>query len=97
MERGARAVEEERGRVDVDALTAAGRLAALERVHAVEPPEPGLAGALDWSSRARGAVFVVRGGLEQERERIVREAEELGATLLGEQVYTVKALVDRLS
>ena len=75
---------------------AAERLGRLERVHEVEPPRPGLAGALDWTSRARAAVFVVRSGLEQERERIVREAEELGVALLGEQVYTVRALVDRL-
>src|SRR5205807_250420 len=56
----------------------------------VEPPAPGLAAVLDWSSRARGAVFVARGGLEQERERIVREAQELGATFLGEQFSTVR-------
>jgi hypothetical protein len=93
----AEAAEAERGRVDAEALAAASRLAALERVHEVAPPRPGLAGALDWTSRARAAVFVVRSGLEQERDRIVREAEELGAALLGEQVYTVKALVDRLS
>lgn len=96
VEREATDAAAERDRVDADAQAAAARLAALERVHEVEPPAPGLAGALDWTSRARAAVFVVRSGLEQERERIVREAEELGLALLGEQVYTVKALVDRL-
>jgi len=96
VEREAAAAEAERGRVDADAVAAAERLAELERVHEVDLPRPGLAGALDWTSRARAAVFVVRSGLEQERERIVREAEELGAALLGEQVYTVRALVDRL-
>ena len=96
VEREAGAAEAERGCVDADALAAAERLGRLERVHEVEPPRPGLAGALDWTSRARAAVFVVRSGLEQERERIVREAEELGVALLGEQVYTVRALVDRL-
>jgi hypothetical protein len=97
VEREAGAAEAQRGCVDADALAAAERLGRLERVHEVEPPRPGLAGALDWTSRARAAVFVVRSGLEQERERIVREAEELGVALLGEQVYTVRALVERLS
>jgi chromosome segregation ATPase len=97
VERDGDAAEGERDRIDLDTRAAAARLAALERVHEVEPPAPGLAGALDWTSRARAAVFVVRSGLELERERIVREAEELGAALLGEQVYTVKALVERVS
>jgi hypothetical protein len=96
VEREAAAAEAERDHVDADARVLSERLAALERLHQVEPPSAGLAGALDWTSRARAAVFVARSGLEQERERIVREAEELGAALLGEQVYTVKALVDRL-
>jgi chromosome segregation ATPase len=96
LERNAAAAESERERLDTDARAAAERLAALERVHAVAAPRPGLAGVLDWSSRARAAVFVARSGLEQERERVVREAGELGASLLGEQIYTVKALADRL-
>jgi hypothetical protein len=97
VELDAAAAEAERRHVDADALGASQRLAALERVHPLAPPRAGLAGALDWSSRARAALFVVRSGLEQERERIVRQAEEFGASLLGEQIYTVKALVDRLS
>jgi chromosome segregation ATPase len=96
VERRAAAAAVERDRVDDEARLVSDRLSALERIHEVEPPSAGLAGALDWTSRARAAVFVARSGLEQERERIVREAEELGAALLGEQVYTVKALVDRL-
>jgi chromosome segregation ATPase len=97
VEREGSAAEAERAQVDQAARVAADRLAALDRVHEVEPPAPGLAGALDWASRARAAVFVVRSGLEQERERLVREAEELGLALLGEQVYTVRALVERVS
>jgi len=96
-ERRAAEAQAERGRIDDDARLVAERLRALERMHPVQHPAAGLAGALDWTSRARAAVFVARSGLEQERERVVREAEELGAALLGEQVYTVKALVDRLS
>jgi chromosome segregation ATPase len=96
LERDAAAAEAERERLETDVRAAAEQLTALERVHAVAAPRPGLAGVLDWSSRARAAIFVARSGLEQERDRVVREAEELGASLLGEQIYTVKALADRL-
>ncbi len=47
-------------------------------------PSPGLDGAEEWSSRARAALLLVRSGLETERERVVREANELGASALGE-------------
>jgi chromosome segregation ATPase len=85
-----------RGRVDADVLAASARLAALERMHEVDPPRPGLAGALDWSSRARAAVFVVRSSLETERERLVREASEVSSVLLGEPAYSVRTLRERL-
>ena len=96
LERDAAAAEAGRERLETGVRAAAERLAGLERVHPVAAPRPGLAGVLDWSSRARAAIFVARSGLEQERERVVREAEELGASLLNEQIYTVKALADRL-
>lgn len=47
-------------------------------------PAPGLDGLLEWARRARAAVLVARGGLESERERTVREANELAAAALGE-------------
>jgi DNA repair exonuclease SbcCD ATPase subunit len=43
-------------------------------------------GIPDWASRVHAALFVVRGQLEQERERLVREANELGGSVLGEQI-----------
>ncbi len=38
----------------------------------------------EWGARAHAALFVVRGGLESERERIVLEANALAAVALGE-------------
>jgi translation initiation factor IF-2 len=38
----------------------------------------------DWGGRVRSALFVARGTLETERERIVTEANVLGASVLGE-------------
>ena len=40
----------------------------------------------EWAARAHSAIFVVRGGLETERERIVHEATALAESALGEQV-----------
>lgn len=37
-----------------------------------------------WGGRARAALFVARAGLESERERVVDEANALGASVLGE-------------
>jgi hypothetical protein len=50
----------------------------------------------EWGARAHAALFVVRGSLESERDRIVLEANGLAAAALGEQVAgTSVALVRR--
>src|SRR5262245_32262252 len=51
---------------------------------AVVPPTGGLHGALDWAARARGELLVTRAELATEREKVVREANELVASVLGE-------------
>jgi hypothetical protein len=40
----------------------------------------------EWGARAHAALFLVRGGLESEREKIVLEAHVLAAAALGEQM-----------
>jgi predicted nucleic acid-binding Zn-ribbon protein len=40
----------------------------------------------EWASRVHASLLVVRGQLEGERDRLVREANELGSAVLGEQV-----------
>jgi hypothetical protein len=61
-------------------LEAAPRLSS--RVPA--PPDAGLAGVTDWASRADGALLLARSGLEDQREAVVREANELAAAVLGD-------------
>jgi chromosome segregation ATPase len=39
---------------------------------------------IEWASRARAALLLSRSGLETQRERVVREANELAAVTLGE-------------
>jgi hypothetical protein len=48
------------------------------------PPEPGLDGVAAWAARADGALLLARSGLDDERDAVVREANELAAALLGE-------------
>ena len=62
-----------------------GRAQALSpRVHDVPAPAGGLDGALEWASRARGALLLEHSGLARERDAIVREASELLGSVLGE-------------
>jgi chromosome segregation ATPase len=79
----------------------AGRAAELaEHVRDVPPPVAGLEGAADWGSRARGALLVRHAGLVDERDKLVREASELVASVLGEPllvtgVVGVRARLER--
>jgi hypothetical protein len=62
-------------------------------------PGASLDDLVEWGARVHAALFVVRGGLELERERVVREANELGAAVLGEPVAAsvgrVRELIER--
>ena len=94
---------ERAARVDVPILVAeaqavAGRLAGLPRVSASgrAAPEPSVAGLVEWAARVNAALVVVRGQLDVERDRLVREANELGSVVLGESLAgTSVALVGR--
>ncbi|HXH87402.1 MAG TPA: hypothetical protein VNI55_02190 [Gaiellaceae bacterium] len=80
------------------ATKAAELAAALEtapRVASPVPPQAGLDGVLDWAARAHAALFVARSGLETERERVVREANELAASVLGEPLYATSVATVR--
>jgi len=66
----------------------AARIRQTPRVSESGREEPGttLPELEEWGARVHAALFVVRGGLEGERERIVVEANTLGAAVLGEQL-----------
>lgn len=76
----------EAGRLAAEGRSLAARIRQAPRVSEAgrAGPGPGLGGLAEWGSRAHAALFVVRGGLEAERERVAREASELGAAVLGE-------------
>jgi hypothetical protein len=51
---------------------------------AVGDPGPSTAGVAEWGTRARAALLVARSQLTAERDAVVRQANELGAVVLGE-------------
>jgi len=59
--------------------------------HDVAPPATGLHGVLDWAARARGELLLSHAALATERDKIVREATELVASLLGEPLVSTGA------
>ena len=80
-------------RAEAEALVAeaqevAQRVFEVPRLSDSGRTEPGtsLSEIEEWGARAHAALFVVRGGLEREREQVVREANELAAAALGEQL-----------
>ena len=74
------------GELEGEARSLAARLAAVPQVarEAAAEPEPGLAGVLAWSSRARGGLLVAAAGIAAERERVGREAAELLGSVSGD-------------
>jgi len=59
--------------------------------HDVAAPATGLHGLLDWAARARGELLVSHAALATERDKIVREATELVAGVLGEPLVSTGA------
>jgi len=89
------AAEEQTRSLELRANELAAELDAAPRVASPERPAAGLDGLVDWGSRAQTAVFVARSGVETERERVVREANELAASVLGEPLYAASVAIVR--
>ena len=81
----------------VEARTVARDVAVLPRLSESgrRSPGPSLEEIVEWGARAHSAIFIVRGGLESERERIVHEASALAASALGEQVAGASVAIVR--
>src|SRR6188768_2719218 len=103
-ERESALVEEERALVAEGAALAEAAERVAEGVRGVgrvtesagRAPGTSLAELDDWGSRVRSALFVARGTLEAERERVVVEANVLATTVLGEELGAASvALVRR--
>jgi hypothetical protein len=86
LDADAQAAERETAALERSARELSSRLAATSRLadEAVAPPEAGAMGVAEWGTRARAALLVGRSQLATERDAIVRQANELGAAVLGE-------------
>jgi len=106
-ERLLREAEEQAAQLEAHAEAAGGEAADLARraselaaalaerprlaVEAGAPPGEGLTGLAEWGTRARAALLVARGQLAAERDAVVRQANELGALVLGEPLTATSA------
>jgi chromosome segregation ATPase len=90
-------LEAESARLVREAATIAEELRSHERIAAAAGREPGatLEELEEWGGQARSALFVARGTLETERDRIVVEANALGSAVLGEQLGASSVAVVR--
>ena len=77
-------------RVEAESLTQRA-LELAPRVRGVPVGSPDLDGALEWASRARGALLLQRSALARERDEVVREATELLASVLGDPLTATGA------
>ncbi|HXV57593.1 MAG TPA: hypothetical protein VD704_06975, partial [Gaiellaceae bacterium] len=87
LEAAASAAAREGKELEERALALAGALHERPRLasEAGAPPGPGLTGVTAWGTRARAALLVARSQLSSERDALIRQANELGALVLGEQ------------
>jgi len=94
LERRARAIDEDVPRLTEQASLLAERAGRIRRLSqgGAAAPEPGLQGTIAWCARALAALLVARSGLESEREGVVRQANELAASVLGEPLAATSAI-----
>jgi hypothetical protein len=93
-----REAEEAQGRAAELAAAAAAasrELEAAPRVRLAVAPGGELEDVVDWAARAHAAILVARSGLETERDRIFREANELGSSVLGEPLQSTNVTLVR--
>jgi DNA repair exonuclease SbcCD ATPase subunit len=81
LERRAAALPEELPRLETAAREIAARFAGLPA------PPPGPRDLVEWTSQAHAELFVGAGDVATQRERVIREANELATMLLGEPTY----------
>jgi chromosome segregation protein len=92
--------EERRLNAQAQALAERARAAAgmlVERPGLAEqagrPPVGDLKSIAAWATDARAALFVARGNLARQRDGLIRQANELGAAVLGEPLSASSAAV----
>lgn len=87
LEEEARALEAELPELDRIAVELAPKVDGL--------PEPATIGVAAWAARAEAGLFVTRSGLEAQRERVIRQANELGASAFDEPLVSASVSLVR--
>ena len=95
LEREAEVAQARAAELVTAAAEAARALQAAPRVRLSTAPGGELEDVLDWAARAHAAILVARSGLETERDRIFREANELGSSVLGEPLQATNVTLVR--
>lgn len=72
--------------VELDRLEERARAVAAA-IGDIPAPGEGPATLVEWASRAHAALFVAGGSVDTQRERVIREANELATAVLGEPTY----------
>ena len=98
--------EAERAELEREATALPGEVPDLEEraqvvaraVPEVPEPEAGPRALVDWASRAHAELFVGVRQIDAQRERVIREANELASAVLGEPTYgsTVSQALERV-
>ena len=88
-------VEAEDLRAEAQSVASAVRELARVSESGRAAPAEHLTGLVAWADRVRAALLVVRSSLDAERDRVVREASELGAAVLGEPLGSASVAVVR--
>lgn len=81
--------------IEVEAARLARALAGLPRLapHAAALPRLGLDGVGEWARTAYAALTVARSSVSNERDALIRQANELGSVALGEPLAASSAAV----
>jgi chromosome segregation ATPase len=97
LERRAREAGAETPELLAQSRALAARIRRVPRIspHAGDEPADALSAVVQWAAGVHAALFVVRSALESERERVVREANELGASALGEPLAATSVALVR--
>jgi chromosome segregation ATPase len=90
LHEGAEALPSDAGRV-ADDIRGVARVAESARAD----PGSSMGELEEWGARVRSALFVARGTLETERDRVVTEANALGTAVLGESLGASSVAVVR--
>lgn len=88
LDEEARAIEADLPELERAAAGLAEGVGGVRRAPEVGAPGPGALEVASWAAYAEAALLVARSGLETERERIVRQANELGASAFGEPLVS---------